>query len=159
MMKKYSWKKSLFKNIFLLFLLVGIIILIVVISYLWGELIKSNELFCSLVGTFLGIFAALMFDRLIENFKSIKTLKNWLILLDKELTPILQIQPNSSIQFNCLQNLINSPDFTLFMKNEELLLSLYNLNNNLEKFENGQNDSNIINAIKKDIKVVINFIK
>ena len=83
MFKKCSWKRVLVANGLILLLLMGIIA--VIMSYLYGEKINSNELFCGLVGTFIGIFFALMFDRIIENFKSINTLKNWLILLKKVL--------------------------------------------------------------------------
>ncbi len=158
MFKKCSWKRVLVANGLILLLLMGIIAFIVIMSYLYGEKINSNELFCGLVGTFIGIFFALMFDRIIENFKSINTLKNWLILLKKELTPILKIQSNSNVQFSCLSNLVNSSDFTLFIKDEELLSSLYNLNNNLKKFENGQHDGDLIETIKNDINNVLKFI-
>ena len=57
-----------------------------------------------------------------------------------------------------LSNLVNSSDFTLFIKDEELLSSLYNLNNNLKKFENGQHDGDLIETIKNDINNVLKFI-
>lgn len=159
MNKNCGWKKPFYINIMLFILLSFIIFIIVIISFKFGKNIKGNDLFCGLLGTFIGIFFALIFDRLIEKFKLIKTYKNWLLLLKKELTPLLKMENNSNIQFVCLHNLVNSSDFAIFINNEDLLVYLYNLNIELENFKNGKQDRELIDSIKNNINQILTLIK
>lgn len=135
------------------------VIITIALSFLYGKCISDNSLFGNLIGTFLGVFVAMLLDRTIDKFKALKTYKNWLILLKKELTPLRNIEISSIIRFDCLHNLINSPDFSLFIKDELFLLALYNLHNDLEVFCNGQQDEELMQTIRNRVNEILSFIK
>lgn len=159
MSKRCNWKMRFYLTIVLFLLLLLSTMIIIVLSFLYGKCINDNSLFGNLIGTFLGVFVAMLLERYINRFKELKTYKNWLILLKKELTPLLDIELSSNIRFDCLHNLINSPDFSLFIKDESFLLSLYNLHNDLESFCNGKRDERLVQTIRDTVNKILLFIR
>ena len=159
MRKRCNWKMRFYLAIVLLLLLLLSTMIIIVLSFLYGKYINDNSVFGNLIGTFLGVFVAMLLDRVIDKFKELKTYKNWLILLKKELIPLRDIEISSTIRFDCLHNLINSPDFSLFIKDESFLLSLYNLHNDLNDFCTGQRDARVVQTIRQTVNEILLFIK
>lgn len=157
--KRFIWRIRYYLTIVLFFLLLLSTMIIIILSFLYGKCINDNSLFGNLIGTFLGVFVAMLLDRFIDRFKELKTYKNWLILLKKELTPLRNIEISSTIRFDCLHNLINSPDFSLFIKDESFLLALYNLHNDLNSFETRQKDERLVQNIREAVNDILLFIR
>lgn len=156
--KRYSWTRPLTINIVLLIVLMLAIICAILLSYFYGKSI-DNDFFCAILGTFLGVLAALLFDRIIENFKFVRKYKDWIQLLVKELTPIKNISINSTVHYDCLHNLINSPDLAIFIKKQDLLILIYDLHIDLETFASGSNiNNNLIISIKDKVTSILNYI-